>query len=157
MPTIPANYHAGVVVNNLEQAMSELTEMLGLDWGPVLRSGHQILGKHGIAASGDGIGPLMTISNQGPPYIELLQRVPDTIWDRPGLHHLGFWSADARGDSDLLSSKGFPLQAAAVVLSGDTDPGVFYHRTSEGLYLELVEMGRGGPGLAHYLNFPGAD
>ncbi len=47
--------------------------------------------------------------------------------------------------------------AAAVVLSGDADPGVFYHRTSEGLYLELVEMGRGGPGLAHYLNSPSAD
>ncbi|QIS18831.1 hypothetical protein [Nocardia terpenica] len=42
-------------------------------------------------------------------------------------------------------------------LDGDTAPGVFYHRTSDALNLELVEMSRGAPAFAHYLNLPATE
>lgn len=155
MPTIPASNHIGVVVEDLDRAMSELTALLGLEWLPVVRSGHQT---HSAAGSAlPETGPLLTMSRQGPPYIELLQCVPGTIWSEPGLHHIGYWSADARGDSSRMAEQGFALQAAAVALAGDTVPGVFYHRTTDGFLLELVEMARGGPAFAHYLNLSAAE
>ncbi|MCM6775586.1 hypothetical protein NDR87_15080 [Nocardia sp. CDC159] len=39
MSTISAAYHIGVVVNHPEKAMSELHDMLGLEWLPVVLSG----------------------------------------------------------------------------------------------------------------------
>ncbi|MFE3187440.1 VOC family protein [Nocardia sp. NPDC059240] len=149
MPIINVGYHLGVVVSDLRAAMDELSELLGSDWGPIVPSGHQ---------SGPGdpadTAPRMTISRQGPPYIELLQRTPGTVWDTLGLHHIGYWAADARAESERMAAQGFPLEASAVVLHGDTEPGVYYHRTADGLRLELVEFGRGGPPLAQYLGLP---
>ncbi|GAA2795797.1 VOC family protein [Crossiella cryophila] len=147
MPVIVPDYHLGVVVSDLHRAMAELTDLLGLRWLPPVRSGHQV--------TGDGpphTGPMLTMSRQGPPYLELLELTPGTVWSEPGLHHLGFWAHDVRAESARMTAAGFPLEAEAVVLAGDTEPGVCYHRTSDGLRLELVEMSRGGPALAHYLN-----
>ncbi|MFI1919176.1 VOC family protein [Nocardia sp. NPDC020380] len=149
MPVITAGYHLGVVVTDLREAMDELTELLGLQWLPIVPSGHQ----HEPGPLPE-LAPLLTISVQGPPYIELLELTPGTIWSTPGLHHIGYWAADAHAESERMTAAGFPCEASAVVLNGDTEPGVYYHRTGDGLRLELVEMGRGGPALAHYLNFP---
>lgn len=157
MSTIPTPHHIGIVVADLDKAMSELTELLGLQWLPVVRSGHQSLGPHGAVIEDPAAAPLLTMSRQGPPYLELLELVPGTIWSHPGPHHLGYWSADAHNDSARMTAQGFPVQAAAVTLDGDTEPGVFYHRTSDALNLELVEMSRGAPAFAHYLNLPATD
>ncbi|AZM54124.1 hypothetical protein DMA15_17390 [Streptomyces sp. WAC 01529] len=146
MPVVVPAYHLGVVVTDLDRASAELTELLGVRWLPTVRSGEQVTGD---GPTGDG--PMMTFSTQGPPYLELLELVPGTIWSTPGLHHVGYWAAGARAESARMADAGFPLQASAVVLSGDTEPGVFYHRTTDGLLLELIEMGWGGPALAHYL------
>ncbi|MEV4870753.1 VOC family protein [Streptomyces syringium] len=150
MPVVVPDYHLGVVVTDLDRAMAELTDLLGVRWLSPVRSGNQI-----TDGRPTGDGPMMTFSAQGPPYLELLELVPGSIWSTPGMHHVGYWAADAPAESARLAEAGSPLEAAAVVLAGDTEPGVFYHRTTDGLLLELVEMGRGGPALAHYLSGAG--
>ncbi|MEU8548915.1 VOC family protein [Streptomyces roseoverticillatus] len=147
MPVVVPDYHLGVVVSDMHRAMGELTDLLGVRWLPPVRSGSQVTDD-----GPTGEGPMMTFSTQGPPYLELLEQVPGSIWSTPGLHHVGYWAAEARAESARMTDAGFPLEASAAVLSGDTEPGVFYHRTTDGLLLELVEMARGGPALAHYLS-----
>lgn len=147
MPVIVPDYHLGVVVADLQRAMTELHELLGVEWLTPVLSGSQL-----TDTPSTGAAPNLVMSKQGPPYLELLELTPGTIWDEPGLHHVGFWAADAVGESARMTAAGFPLVACAGVLAGDTQPGVFYHRTTDGLLLEMVEMGRGGPALAHYLN-----
>ncbi|MGW7412718.1 VOC family protein [Streptomyces sp. NPDC054863] len=144
MPIVTPDYHLGVVVEDLDRAM---TELIGMRWLPVFRSGHQVAGTHT-----PGSGPLMTYSRQGPPYLELLELLPGSVWSKPGLHHVGFWTADVAAESARITAAGFPLEASAAVLADDTEPGVCYHRTSDNLLLELVEIGRGAPALAHYLH-----
>ncbi|WP_405136369.1 VOC family protein [Nocardia sp. NBC_01388] len=146
MPVLVPGYHFGVVVADLDRAMTELNRLLGVEWLEPVRSGHQV-----TDAEAQQVGPMITFSKQGPPYFELLEQTPGTIWDVPGLHHVGFWAADVKGESARLADAGYPLQAAAVVLAGDAEPGVCYHRTSDGLLLELVEIYRGAPALTYYL------
>ncbi|MFI6047424.1 VOC family protein [Nocardia sp. NPDC051321] len=146
MPVLVPGYHFGVVVADLHKAMNELTELLGLEWLEPARSGHQVSDDNATP-----LGPMMTFSKQGPPYFELLEQVPNTIWAETGLHHVGFYAADVHAESRRLAEAGHPLEAAAVVLSGDTEPGVCYHRTSDGMLLEMIEQGRGAPALTYYL------
>jgi len=51
----------------------------------------------------------VTFSTFGPPYTELLTRVPDTVWDVCGLHHVGYWCDDVIGETARLMADGWAL------------------------------------------------
>ncbi|WP_069159622.1 VOC family protein [Nocardia altamirensis] len=150
MPILVPGYHFGVVVADLGKAMDELTELLGLEWLEPIRCGRQV-SPFGAPA----IGPMMTFSKQGPPYFELLEQVPNSIWSETGLHHVGFFADDTKTESLRMSEAGFPQQATATVLESASEPGVCYHRTTDGLLVEIVEQWVGAPALTYYLTGAG--
>ena len=76
------------------------------------------------------------------PHLELETEVPGTVFtvsDRP-LHHIGYWTDDLTGESAALEEQGMPLVAGAEV--GGSLYGMAFHRTSTGLYIELVDRAR---------------
>ena len=130
-------YHQGILVPNLEFAMDELGDSLGVTWcEPQQREQHVW-----TPAGGEQIIDLkFTYSAQGPQHIELLQGAAGSIWDgvaRPGIHHVGVWSDDVRGQTEALVARGWTLAMSQA--SPEKGYGAFtYVQPPSGLIVELV-------------------
>ena len=147
MALITPAYHVAVVVKDLDRAMEELGAILGVSWHvPFGGEGYQLL--HGVQVP---VTSRVTYSTAGPPYLELLQQCPGSIWETTGLHHIGVWVDDWRAESARLVAAGLPVESVGVDANGEWTAGC-YHSTADGLRLELVDIGRSGPKLARYLN-----
>ncbi|MFI5776346.1 VOC family protein [Nocardia sp. NPDC051570] len=145
MPIMLPSYHIGIVVADLRQAMAEFGK-IGLEWhAPVRNESDLIVGGEKVPYS-----TWMTYSKQGPAYLELLQQSPGTIWAETGLHHLGLWVDDVPAESEHLTAEGIPLLQQAY--DKVVDAPFSYHQTSDGIRLELMDIGHVGPGLATYLS-----
>ena len=133
MTAIP-HYHVGYVVPDVDVAMELLAGTLGMRWTEVTE-------RPRIVHTEDGTTEVrfrVVYSVQGPPYMELVEQIPSTLWSPPGQHHVGFWSEDVRRDSNELAAAGLPRAAWA-----ETErPGAWrwaYHRQPFGGYIELVD------------------
>ena len=126
-------YHFTLVVDDVPRAMEDLTRLFGIQWTRVQADG------------------LFAYSLQGPPYLELLKRVDGTIHDSTGLHHVGVWVDDPQEESNRLASLGAPLEFVRRDSEGRWLPGCF-HKTADGLRIELVTIGTSGPKLIHLLS-----
>ncbi|MFJ4654490.1 VOC family protein [Nocardia sp. NPDC088792] len=147
MATLLPAYHIGIVVADLERAMLEMSENLGVEWHTPFNAPTQILADGEVVKT---VSPRLVYSKQGPAYLELLEQVPDTIWDTPGLHHIGLWSDDVPNESDRLVAGGLPLVQRDLDMA--TGATICYHHTSDDLRLEITDIGRGGPSVANYLS-----
>ena len=91
-------WQVGIVVPEIESAMAELSAALGVEWsGPRDREV-------------DGIRIRVAFAMTPPPYLELLEGPPGSVWDATAgarIHHLGFWSADKERDGADLEGVGF--------------------------------------------------
>ena len=130
-------YHQGVRVPDLDAAMDELGTALGITWcSPQTREQAVWLPDEGATTL-----PLrFTYSAEGPQHVELLEGPPGSIWDgreQPGLHHVGLWSDDVRGETDALLAAGWTLRLAQQ--APEAGYGAFtYVQPPSGLLVELV-------------------
>lgn len=134
-PVIGEAFHVGAAVTDLEAAMAELTDGVGLEW-------HSIQERTMHLRTPDGVAPAhlrFSYSKQAP-HIELLQGDPGTIWgpENVGIHHIGLWSDDLARDSAALTAQGFPLEATLASRSTDDPQGFTYQRGDLGIRVELV-------------------
>jgi hypothetical protein len=91
-----------------------------------------------------------TYTLDGPPYLELIERRPNTVFDALGLHHIGVWTDDPVGESGRLAELGWPRETVALTPEGEWGGGLF-HEGMGCLRLEVVDIARSGPRLARYL------
>jgi catechol 2,3-dioxygenase-like lactoylglutathione lyase family enzyme len=130
-------YHQGVRVPDLDAAMDELGDALGITWCSPQARDQQVW----LPGVGTATLPLrFTYSAEGPQHVELLEGPPGSIWDgrtQPGLHHIGVWSDDVAGETNALLDAGWTLQLAqAAPASGY---GAFtYVQPPNGMLVELV-------------------
>jgi catechol 2,3-dioxygenase-like lactoylglutathione lyase family enzyme len=138
-PLSQANlFHTGIVVDDLDAAKAELGERLGVTWN---EGGAEVLlvGPGGTQKSPSAY----VISREGPHHVELCQAVPGTVWTgtAPGqAHHLGYWVDDVATASAELTAGGAPA-VACVTVAEDVPPMCAYHRTANGLLVEVVSRG----------------
>jgi Glyoxalase/Bleomycin resistance protein/Dioxygenase superfamily len=129
-------FHVGVVVPDLDAGCARLTELLGARWGPVLENEIEIQDSEG----NDRVVPNRICYSTEPPYLELIQEVPNTPWvcnEHSNLHHVGFFSTALAADSDGLRAADCPLEIRDG--RGSAPPAQFtYHRDSLGIRIELV-------------------
>ena len=128
-------YHMGIVVPEIEVAMAELGEQLGVTWAPPrvfpvsMREGGE-LRSYGVTA---------TYSREGPPYFELMEAVGDSVWNASyagQLHHIGVYAEDAAKEIARLEATGFTVEAQG--LTPDGKPlGPTYLTNRFGLRIEL--------------------
>lgn len=133
-------FHVGVRVGDLERAMAELGDGLGLTWSAVTERQQRVW------LPGEGAGTLtlrFTYSAEGPQHVELLQGPPGSIWDGddlPGVHHMGVWTDDVVTHTRRLVEAGWTLELAQ--LPPDEGYGAFtYVRSPGGFLLEPVWSG----------------
>ncbi len=77
--------------------MDELSK-IGFEWHALVRNDSDVHTDSGPL----NVTPWMAYSKQGPPYLELLEQMPGTIWAETGLHHLGVWADDVLADAEQL-------------------------------------------------------
>lgn len=146
MALITPPYHFGLVVPDVERAKDEITRALGLSWAKTQH--REVLTDS--AAGRRAVDVCFAYSLEGPPYLELLERRDDSIFDHVGLHHIGVWSDDPSAESARLSGEGWPRESVNVTPDGTWTSGLF-HAGDCGLRVEVVDIDTSGPRLAQYL------
>jgi hypothetical protein len=129
-PSFGPFFQAGVIVPHLETAARELTAILGLDWLDVVETDM-------------GEGPIrVCLSQQGPPFIELIEGPPGSAWDGTKgarIDHLAYWAEDLDAAAQHAIDNGAPLEV-------EYRPIFTFHRAQEsGLFFELSDATRREP------------
>jgi hypothetical protein len=139
-------YHVAFVVESIEEATEAWGKALGIRFGR-LQTPTILWG------TPEGQREQLTkfvYSLNGPPYIELLERQDDSLWETVGFHHLGVWSEDVPGDSDRLVEAGCPWNCAILNPEGQKVGGCI-HTVIDGARIELVSHAVALPRLARYI------
>jgi catechol 2,3-dioxygenase-like lactoylglutathione lyase family enzyme len=139
MPELPAHYHVGIIVPDVRAARARFTELLGVQWGPVM---HMAEVEYRDGDGDDVLLPTTLSYSTGDPCLELIEETPGTVWVRnehSNLHHLGFWTDGFADASASLTASGCPLQLCG--RSGTDAPVSFaYHGLDDfGVRVELVD------------------
>src|SRR6478609_8945154 len=127
-------FHIGIVVENFESTLIELTELLGYEWCEEITNPTDVV----YADGSKGVIPTAFVYSMNTPRLEIIRTVPDTLWvpaAGSGVHHMGYWSDDIEADSDALSRRGFA--AEVVGTRPDGEPYWAYHRHGSGPRIEL--------------------
>ena len=131
-------HHTGIIVNDLDAAMGDMSAALGLQWLPpfvVAGDVHTLAGMRFRKVR-------ITYSTTGPHFVELIQQLDATAYNvltgGPTIHHLGFVTNDLEGDMARLDAQGFAPELYA--LDGDGRPArmAFHQNHHGGLWIELV-------------------
>jgi len=139
MVALPPHYHVGMIVTDVPAARRRLTDLMGVEWGPVM---HLDATEYRDANGVDLELPTTLCYSTGQPCLELIEEVPGTVWVRnehSNLHHIGVWTDDFGGDTASFDRAGCPLQLSG--RAGDDAPVTFaYHRDETlGIRVELVD------------------
>jgi hypothetical protein len=128
-----------MLVPDIDEAMKAVGAAAGLTWAaPWVYDDLKYWTPRGVLNTPRA---RITYSHEGPQHVELIQPSPGGFFDlakRHGLHHVGMWSGDVRGETTALVAAGWTVEAAAV------SPGEGYGRVSfvrppqGGMLLEIV-------------------
>jgi lactoylglutathione lyase len=110
-------YHTGIIVDDVEAAKRWYSEKAGYQWTDTGSSQQTIQ-----FADGEKTVPMVVAYSRTPPYLELVQTIPGTIWtpSNAGPHHLGYWSDDVEADLNALMKSGAAFEAKSVAPNGMT-------------------------------------
>ena len=134
-------YHMGIRVADIDRAMAEMGDTLGVSWATVQHNPAQSLWtpEEGLRQ----VDLQFVYSCEGPQHVELLQGQRGTVWDgsdEPGVHHVGIWVDDVAAETEHCLAGGWRLAAAAK--SPDDGYGAFTYLVPRcGPIIELVWSG----------------
>lgn len=100
-------FHVGVVVGDLERAMSEWADALGVRWRTSFAGVTEV--HQGGTVTEVPFSAVYSVA--GPVHIELIPLAPGTVWNVLGVHHIGYWSDDLNGDIERHVTKGASVEA----------------------------------------------
>jgi catechol 2,3-dioxygenase-like lactoylglutathione lyase family enzyme len=132
-------FHLGIIVPDIERGMEEIASRFEVTFPAHMPA--QIRARvKGVEME---LSSRFVYSRQGPPYLELIQAVPGTVWDVPAgtsrIHHIGIFVDDLEAEVQRLTNAGYELELAA--LGPDGRPGaISYINTDLGVRQELVSM-----------------
>ncbi len=69
-------YHVGIVVPDLEAAQAYYTDLLGLEWGPVIETDIEVR----LGDGSEQVFPNKIVYSTGEPHLELIQETPGSPW-----------------------------------------------------------------------------
>lgn len=130
-------FEVALIVPNLEAAMHHFHDAFGYTFSSILEG---VLPMRD-ASGQDSSPPLRMVVSRELPYLELVEAQPGTPLAAPagtGLHHLGYYVDDLRGETERLQALGCDLQAAGVA-DGQSPEGWVYVRMHDGTVVELVD------------------
>ncbi|GAA3384963.1 VOC family protein [Cryptosporangium minutisporangium] len=127
-------FHTGIVVDDLEGTLAQLTALFGYEWAPEIGGPTSV-----VLPTGPAEPELRFAYSRTVPRLEVIRSVPGhPIWQpsTSGIHHLGYWSDDVAADSAALVARGYALEVTGA--RPDGTPYWAYHRPAHGPRIELV-------------------
>lgn len=127
-------FHVGIVVDDLDVGLAEMTTMFGYEWATPLAVQTPV-----VLPDREFVLDLRFSYSLTEPRVELVQSVPGTLWapaPGSGVHHIGFWSDDVAADGSVLETHGYANEAKGVRPDGAA--AWAYHRNPDGPRIELV-------------------
>ena len=120
-------FQAGMLVEDLDASVAELSAALGLRFGPPVDRDTKF-------------GPMrVCFSLDGPPWIELIQGPVGSPWEPKGgsqLHHIGYWTDDLAADRARMDALGMELEIDGEEMAGL--PYAYFRAPTSGLRVELL-------------------
>ena len=130
-------YHTGIRVPDLDKAMTEMGDALGVTWAAVQEREQGLW----MPSTGAITVPLRFVySCEGPQHLELLEGTPCSVWDGsvdPGVHHVGVWCSDVAAETQRLIDGGWTLVAGQAA-PADGFGAFTYVAPPSGVIVELV-------------------
>jgi catechol 2,3-dioxygenase-like lactoylglutathione lyase family enzyme len=129
-------FHVGIVVPDLEAARARFTELLGVEWGPVMVNDIDIRDGDGV----ERVVPNKICYSTSSPYLELIEEVPGSPWvcnEHSNLHHIGVFSGSLVDESGRFHAAQCPLEWMDGHGSGPPEIWA-YHRDPLGVRIEIV-------------------
>ena len=131
------SFHAGIVVDDFDGALDDLSHLFGYRWCPPLSVSTPV-----VVPEGEITLDLIYTYSATTPRVEIIKSIPGTLWTPvpgSGIHHLGYWSDDVAADAARLNERGYVVEATGV--RPDGGPVWAYHRSPVGFRIELVSRG----------------
>jgi hypothetical protein len=127
-------YHTGIVVEDFEGTLDQLSTLFGYRWGEEMRSTNPVQLPSGEIVMWESA---FVYSLNGP-RLEILRAQPGTVWQpsSSGVHHLGYWSDDVAADSAALVAQGYETEIMGP--GPDGVPLYTYNKHPTGPRIELV-------------------
>lgn len=129
-------YHTGIIVPDLDAAMSRLSALAGYRWINPMSYTLPFRTATGIREMTSTI-----VYSLQSPHLELVQEVPGSPWTAaPGnaVHHVGYFSDDLAGSARALEDNGFTFEMTADVPGSEI--GLFaYYTDASGARIEIVD------------------
>ncbi len=141
-------YHVGIVVADIDAAMTQLTAATGITWAPVQRD----IPVHYGTKDGEVDWISSFVYSKEMPHIELLQQKDGTIWEKTGFHHLGLWRQDVDASSHEIEQRGCTWEVAMVDENGSRVGGCYHWLDAAFARVELCSIPLSQPRLARYLS-----
>ena len=131
-------FQVGIIVQDIEASMKELSDAQGVQWGEVANRKYQQWEFKRV------------FSLQGPPFIELIEGPPGSPWDASKgsrIDHLQWWSKDMEADTKRMEKAGLSVDIDGVNNSpivgedGKKKPGIYryFNAPKTGMRLELID------------------
>lgn len=127
-------FHVGVVVDDFEAALADLSSVFGYEWSDELGGPIQVRLPTGAAMLN-----LRCAYSRSSPRLEIVGRIPGTLWEPAagsGIHHIGYWSDDVAADAAELERCGYVAEATSD--GPDGAPFFAFYRRATGFRVELV-------------------
>jgi catechol 2,3-dioxygenase-like lactoylglutathione lyase family enzyme len=131
-------FHVGIVVPDIEAAAQRFTDLLGIEWGPIIEMENSFRRASGEDVTLPGFKLCYSVSG---PHLELIKEEPGTPWvcnEHSNLHHIGFYSDTVAHSSDQLTAARCPLEITGH--DPDSDATMWwYHRDPLGVRIEFID------------------
>ena len=148
MPTPDNIFHIGIIVKNMEDGMADV----GQRWGVTFPAPSPFTVHVRLADGSErDISSRFVYSRQGPPFLELIEAVPGTVWEfseGSQLHHVGVWVDDLEAEIAELTSDGSSVLEMASLTPEGKIFGVCYINNGSHIRLEIVPSAIKPPILA---------
>lgn len=105
-------YHAGVVVDDIERAIEDLSDRFGYTFNPPTSLAIPVLDDR-VTGRTHSVDLVASYTREGPFRLEVIQAQGSGVYsaDLAGLHHLGVWEHDPQSRLDELEAAGDPVDA----------------------------------------------
>jgi hypothetical protein len=138
-------FHVGIVVDDLQSALAELSAVFGYEWCDDVNVPTLV-----TLSTGEQVVDMRFAYSKTTPRLEVIQSTRGALWEPTTgsvIHHLGYWSDDVAADSDKLTQRGFAIEA--VGRRPDGAMNFAFHSSVAGARIELVSR-TVQPAFEHY-------